>query len=212
MECFCLVALVADIKPTGHLCQLLRHGGSVSANTVMGLHGGAPSWPIGEKRNVACPKKNVLDRMKKRTIRVYGFLTNQQGELLVALERFRDQPLVKYPGGGVEWAESHQTALKREFMEELALEIEVETCCYFNDFAVISAFDAEVQVQSFFYHVQAKDPHQLSALTTQEGWEIPEENGEVFHWVSAEALRPNRFTYAIEQAATRAWLDTTRNP
>ena len=37
--------------------------------------------------------------MSLRTVRVYGFLEDDQGRVLVSAERFRGMPLVKYPGG-----------------------------------------------------------------------------------------------------------------
>jgi hypothetical protein len=52
--------------------------------------------------------------MSKRTVRVYGFLEDAQGRVLVSAERFRGIPLVKYPGGGVEWGEGIHEALVRD--------------------------------------------------------------------------------------------------
>jgi 8-oxo-dGTP diphosphatase len=141
--------------------------------------------------------------MNKRTLRVYGFLEDATGRLLIAFERFRGMPLVKFPGGGIEWGESHQTALCREFQEELGLHIAVGPCLFFNDFAVQSAIDPEVQVQSFFYAVRALEP--LDSLVTSEVREVPENEGERFVWVPAEEVLKLPFTFEIEQAASRAW-------
>jgi len=88
--------------------------------------------------------------MSLRTVRVYGFLEDDQGRVLVSAERFRGMPLVKYPGGGVEWGEGLREALAREFQEELGLEISSGDLVFFNEFPVISAFDSKYQVFSFF--------------------------------------------------------------
>jgi len=96
--------------------------------------------------------------MSKRTVRVYGFLEDAQGRVLVSAERFRGIPLVKYPGGGVEWGEGIHEALVREFQEELQLDVAVGELVFFNEFSVVSAFDPEVQVFSFFYRVIAMGP------------------------------------------------------
>ena len=143
--------------------------------------------------------------MKCYTHRIYGFLQRSSGEVLVALERFKGQPLIKYPGGGLEWGESHEEGLKREFLEELQLDIDVAECLFFNDFPVQSAFDPDYQVQAFFYRVQAVDTEALERIPTVSTWEVPTENSEQFIWVQPEALDPMRFSFAIEQAATRAW-------
>lgn len=150
--------------------------------------------------------------MKRYTHRIYGFLQRPSGEVLVALERFKDRPLIKFPGGGLEWGESHAECLIREFQEELSLDIRVGNCVFFNDFPVVSAFDSDVYVQAFFYRVAAVDLAALEALETVNTWEVPAENGEQFIWVKPEDLDPTRFTYAIEQAASQAWRAAATNP
>jgi len=79
----------------------------------------------------------------------------------------------------------------------------VGPCLFFNDFAVQSAIDPEVQVQSFFYAVRALEP--LDSLVTSEVREVPENEGERFVWVPAEEVLKIPFTFEIEQAASRAW-------
>ena len=149
--------------------------------------------------------------MKRYTHRIYGFLQRPSGEVLVALERFKDRPLIKFPGGGLEWGESHAECLIREFQEELSLDIRVGDCVFFNDLPVVSAFDSDVYVQAFFYRVEAVDLAALEALEVVETWEVPAENGEQFKWVKPEDLDPTRFTYAIEQAASQAWRAAATN-
>ncbi len=141
--------------------------------------------------------------MSKRTVRVYGFLEDAQGRVLVSAERFRGKPLVKYPGGGVEWGEGIREALVREFQEELQLEVTVGDLVFFNEFPVISAFDPEVQVFSFFYRVVAVGP---MTFATQDAIEVPHDDGERAVWVPRAELATVAFTYMIEQEATKAFL------
>ena len=51
--------------------------------------------------------------MEQRTLRVYGFLMNDSGQVLIAVERYKGIPMVKFPGGGVDWGEGHKDALIR---------------------------------------------------------------------------------------------------
>jgi ADP-ribose pyrophosphatase YjhB (NUDIX family) len=141
--------------------------------------------------------------MSKRTVRVYGFLEDAQGRVLVSAERFRGKPLIKYPGGGVEWGEGIREALVREFQEELQLDIAVGELVFFNEFPVISAFDPDYQVFSFFYRVSAVGP---IAFVTHSAVAVPDEDGERAVWVSKAELANVPFTYPIEQEATKVYL------
>ena len=143
--------------------------------------------------------------MSMRTLRVYGFLEDDHGRVLVSAERFRGMPLVKYPGGGVEWGEGLREALSREFQEELGLEISIGDLVFFNEFPVISAFDSKYQVFSFFYRVTALGP--LDFATSAEV-EVPENDGERPVWVAKSELMKVPFTHKIEQEATKAYLQS----
>lgn len=141
--------------------------------------------------------------MSKRTVRVYGILEDAQGHVLVSAERFRGKPLVKYPGGGVEWGEGIREALVREFQEELQLDVAVGELVFFNEFPVVSAFDPEVQVFSFFYHVSAVGPMAFETYSTVA---VPDEEGERAVWVSKAELAHVPFSFPIEQEATKVYL------
>ena len=139
--------------------------------------------------------------MKLRTSRVYGFLINNSKQILVSAERFKGIPLIKFPGGGVEWGEGLQEALIREFKEELKISIRVKENIYFNDFPVESAIDKRFQVQAFFYLVEPLEPMQFSTVLSLEP---PEKNTENFIWVDLKNLSEKLFTYEIEKEASKA--------
>ncbi|MCE5299610.1 MAG: NUDIX hydrolase [Spirochaetia bacterium] len=56
-------------------------------------------------------------------IRVAGIVLNQKNELLLVNHRKNGRSYWLFPGGGVEHGEDIETALKREFYEELTAEI-----------------------------------------------------------------------------------------
>ena len=150
--------------------------------------------------------------MKYRSLRVYGFLENAEGDLLIAYERFAGQPLIKFPGGGIEWGEGHQEALCREFMEELGVSIAVKECMYFNDFPVQSAINPAYQVQSFFYRVKLLETGGLQRVQAETKREVPSEEGERFVWVPRNEIDAIPFTFEIEQAAMRSFLAAAKSP
>tara|TARA_B100001063_G_scaffold45048_1_gene38763 strand:+ start:2966 stop:3418 length:453 start_codon:yes stop_codon:yes gene_type:complete len=139
--------------------------------------------------------------MKLRTSRVYGFLINNSKQVLVSAERFNGIPLIKFPGGGVEWGEGLQEALIREFKEELKISIGVKENIYFNDFPVESVIDKRYQVQAFFYHVEPLEPMRFSTVLSLKP---PEKNTENFIWVDLKNLSEELFTYEIEKEAVKA--------
>tara|TARA_B100000768_G_scaffold118340_1_gene109471 strand:+ start:266 stop:748 length:483 start_codon:yes stop_codon:yes gene_type:complete len=146
--------------------------------------------------------------MKLRTLRVYGFLMNYSGQVLIAVERYNAIPMVKFPGGGVDWGEGHRDALIREFKEELDLSVKVKNNIYFNDFAVESVIDSKFQVQSFFYIVEALGSLEFQTHTSIE---FPETDGERFVWCNIEELDENMFTFKIEKQAAIAFKKYIKN-
>src|ERR1700744_4055515 len=91
--------------------------------------------------------------MQGFNVRVYGFLINSRGEVLVSDEQEYGMRFTKFPGGGLEYGEGLTDGLKREFMEECNAEIEVLSHYYTTDFFVKSAFN-DSQIISVYYKVQ----------------------------------------------------------
>ena len=56
-------------------------------------------------------------------IRVYGICVNAEYEVLLCVESYNGLFFTKFPGGGLEKGEGSIDCLKREFLEELNLEI-----------------------------------------------------------------------------------------
>lgn len=88
------------------------------------------------------------------TLRVYGILINEQKQVLVSDEYIRGEYFTKFPGGGLEFGEGTRDCLKREFMEEMNLNVKVGEHIYTTDFFQPSAFRAGQQIVSIYYYVQ----------------------------------------------------------
>lgn len=91
-------------------------------------------------------------------IRVYGILINEQRQVLVSDELIRGNYFTKFPGGGLEFGEGTRDCLKREFKEEMDLEVEVGDHIYTTDFFQMNAFNTEQQIVSIYYFAKALEP------------------------------------------------------
>ncbi len=88
-------------------------------------------------------------------IRVYGILINKENQILVSDEFIRGKYYTKFPGGGLEKGEGTRDCLKREFKEEMNLNVEVGDHIYTTDFYQQSAFNPDHQIISIYYYVKA---------------------------------------------------------
>ncbi|HXB30072.1 MAG TPA: NUDIX domain-containing protein [Puia sp.] len=88
-------------------------------------------------------------------IRVYGILLGKNREVLVSDEFIRGSHYTKFPGGGLEFGEGTRDCLKREFKEEMNLDVRVMDHLYTTDFFQMSAFNPEHQIISIYYAVEA---------------------------------------------------------
>jgi 8-oxo-dGTP diphosphatase len=92
-------------------------------------------------------------------IRVYGIWVQEQC-LLVNEEQIKGKTIIKLPGGGLEFGEGTIDCLKREWKEELNIDIDVLSHFYTTDFFQASAFDNS-QVISIYYLVSAIVPENI---------------------------------------------------
>ena len=92
------------------------------------------------------------------TIRVYGILINEQQQILVSDEYIRGMYVTKFCGGGLEEGEGTRDCLRREFMEEMNLRVQIEEHFYTTDFYQLSAFRKGDQIISIYYKVKALEP------------------------------------------------------
>jgi ADP-ribose pyrophosphatase YjhB (NUDIX family) len=104
---------------------------------------------------------------------VYGILINEEKHVLVSDEFIRGQYYTKFPGGGLEFGEGTRDCLKREFMEELNLQVEVLDHLYTTDFFQESAFRPGDQIISIYYLV--KPMQTISARLSDKKFDFDEE-------------------------------------
>jgi 8-oxo-dGTP diphosphatase len=86
-------------------------------------------------------------------IRVYGILLGENKQVLVSDEFIRGNYYTKFPGGGLEFGEGTRDCLKREFKEEMDLDVRVDKHIYTTDYFQMSAFNPEHQIISIYYFV-----------------------------------------------------------
>lgn len=95
--------------------------------------------------------------MQHFNLRVYGILINEKNQVLVSDELIRGSYITKFPGGGLEFGEGTRDCLKREFMEEMNLNVSVDEHIYTTDFFQLSAFNPEHQIISIYYYASASE-------------------------------------------------------
>lgn len=91
-------------------------------------------------------------------VRVYGILMNDKRQVLVSDEHIRGSYYTKFPGGGLEFGEGTRDCLKREFMEEMNLDVEIGDHIYTTDFFQMSAFTPDQQIIAIYYFAKALAP------------------------------------------------------
>ncbi len=141
-------------------------------------------------------------------VRVYGLLFDSDKRLLVSDEFIRGNYFTKLPGGGLEFGEGTRDCLKREFMEETGLEVEIGEHIYTTDFFQISAFNNKDQIICIYYSVKAKEPILLDCKTKPFDFaphQTADPNGEseVFRWIEWNDLSEETMSLPIDKAVMR---------
>jgi len=122
-------------------------------------------------------------------IRVYGILINEQRQVLVSDEFIRGNYYTKFPGGGLEFGEGTRDCLKREFMEEMNLPVEVGDHIYTTDYYQVSAFNPAHQLISIYYFAKALEP--ITALLRSAPFDFNEQQLKIY----AEAGETETFRF-----------------
>ncbi len=95
-----------------------------------------------------------MNDIQKVSIRAYGLWVNEKKQILVSDETIDNKFFTKFPGGGLELGEGLIECVKREWQEELNIEIEVKEHFYTTDFFQISVFNSNTQIISVYYLVE----------------------------------------------------------
>ena len=139
-------------------------------------------------------------------VRVYGILINDQKQVLVSDELIRGKYITKFPGGGLKFGEGTRDCLKREFLEEMNLPVEIRDHIYTTDFFQVSAFHPEHQIISIYYYVtplgEIETPLKEKSFDFDPAqMKIYEQTGETetFRFVNWEDLSPESVTLPIDK-------------
>jgi 8-oxo-dGTP diphosphatase len=144
------------------------------------------------------------------SVRVYGILLGENKQVLVSDEFIRGGYYTKFPGGGLEFGEGTRDCLKREFKEEMDLEVEVGDHLYTTDFFQMSAFNPEYQIVSIYYWVKALEP--IRAPLRQKPFDFDEremkiyeerKETETFRFIDAGDFSEDSVTLPIDKVVAR---------
>ena len=85
-------------------------------------------------------------------------MLGEDKRVLVSDEFIRGGYYTKFPGGGLEPGEGTRDCLRREFKEEMDLEVRIGDHLYTTDFFQMSAFNPQHQIISIYYFAEALEP------------------------------------------------------
>lgn len=135
-------------------------------------------------------------------VRVYGVLMNENQDVLVADEWIKGKFYTKFPGGGLEFGEGTRDCLRREFKEEMNLEVQIGDHLYTTDYYQVSAFNPAHQFLAIYYRVHPLEPVVLPVRTTP-FFEDPAEREAIFTKTGAiEAFRYIPFNHFSEESVS----------
>lgn len=128
-----------------------------------------------------------IQNLKGFNVRVYA-LCILNNKLLTLKEPFAGKMVTKLPGGGLEFGEGTAECLKREFKEELNLQIEVGDAFYIQEHFVKSLAKDNKQLLMLYFYATILDSDNLQILDTN----IREVN-----WIAIDGENP--FSLPVDQ-------------
>lgn len=131
-------------------------------------------------------------------VRVYGLLINDNSEVLISDEQEFGMQFSKFPGGGLEFGEGLTDGLKREFIEECNLDVEVIGHFYTTDFFIKSIFN-EAQLISVYYLVKNTQPIELVIRSVPFDFDGAGDVLQAFRWVKINELKKEDLTFPVDQ-------------
>ena len=138
----------------------------------------------------------MINKLNNFNVRVYGIL--ELDNYILITDEIKDGiKMTKFPGGGLEFGEGLESALIREFEEELNIKIKVGGLIYINDFLQVSSFKNNEQLLSVYYHVSHLCKTKIP--TVDFPFEKLNSNDQCFRWVKKNELNQNDFTFAIDK-------------
>lgn len=140
------------------------------------------------------------------SVRVYGILLSENKQVLVSDEFIRGAYYTKFPGGGLEIGEGTRDCLKREFKEEMNLQVAVGDHIYTTDFFQQSAFNTAHQILSIYYLATALEEISVPLRRREFGFDEQQmqlynetKQIETFRFIEWEQFGPDKLTLPIDK-------------
>ncbi|MBT8327242.1 MAG: NUDIX domain-containing protein [Bacteroidia bacterium] len=141
----------------------------------------------------------------KFNIRVYGIWI-KNNKILISNENIDGFQMTKLPGGGLEFGEGSRDCLKREFKEELDVEIEVLELIHTTDQFIQSTFRKNEQVVAMHYKVASNDA--IENYKSVHSTKMGNNNKHQFSWKVLDSLVIDQFTFDMDKMALKKLLNT----
>lgn len=135
--------------------------------------------------------------MKPFNVRVYALLEHK-GKVMVMHEPFQGKLIYKFPGGGLEFGEGTVDCIRREFLEELNLKVDVTSHFYTQDFFTLNAFDPTEQVLLIYYKASISD-NELKKL------KILDADINELLWIEPKNLKVDKFTLDADKVVVELY-------
>ncbi len=145
-----------------------------------------------------------MSKNQRFTIRVYGFLLNENKQVLVSDEYLMGNDYTKISGGGLTFGESTHEALIREYMEELKQPISVKEHIYTTDFFVCSKFRPQTQLMAIYYLIETIGDYTFRTKTKLFDYDQGPDGLQSFRWVNLHDLNKQTLSFATDVAAAKA--------
>ena len=141
-----------------------------------------------------------MEDVGKFVIRVYGLILNTRGEVLITDEFQLDQPMTKFPGGGLQFGEGPIDCLVREIREECnQQEIKNIHHFYTTDFFQKALFYPNHQLVSIYYTAELKGEIQFKISDQPHQYPAGLNGGQSFRWVKINMLDLSEFSFPIDK-------------
>jgi 8-oxo-dGTP diphosphatase len=133
-------------------------------------------------------------------IRVYGIYINSKKQVLVSDEIIRGLAYTKFCGGGMEFGEGTIDCLKREFKEEMNLQIDVGEHLYTTSFFQQSAFNPSHQIISIYYYIHPLEDVEQKIIENQKNYKSDvHHNSEIFRLMEWDDFSSESLSLPIDK-------------
>lgn len=140
-------------------------------------------------------------------IRVYFLLSDgDPRRILLSDEVIQGGHYSKFPGGGLEFGEGPEDAAKREAIEELGQEIQLEGHIHTTPFFQESRFLKGHQVICIYYKASLKEPQRFRTSNKANDFPGSPNPEESFRWVSVNSELIDELSFPTDKAALQAYI------